>query len=118
MLCCSSTTANRSDIDRREPSPIYSYKRVRIGDVGYIRRGRFHLLFSAGIPLGSRTPGTDVPHSFEPLDVGPIIVGNRRPPGYLRTDTVQQIGVDVGGSAAVVWCVCTYSGLILDNLCD
>jgi hypothetical protein len=69
----SSPPQAQSDIDSREPGPIYSYRRVRLGDVGYIRRGRFHLLFSAGIPLGSRVPGTDVPLTFEPLDVGPII---------------------------------------------
>ena len=97
-----------SDIIHREPSPIYSYKRVRPGDVGYTRRGRFHLLFSAGIPLGSREPGIDVPQTFEPLDIGPIISANDRPPGYLRTNTVRQIGVDVGGSVAVTWCVRTY----------
>ena len=93
----------QSDIDHREPGPIYSYKRVRPGDVGYTRRGRFHLLFSAGVPLGSRVPGTDVPLTFEPLDVGPIIPGEVRPPGYLRTNTIRQIGVDVGGSVAVAW---------------
>lgn len=89
----------------REPGPIYSYKRVRLGDVGYMRRGRFHLLFSAGVPLGSRELGVDVPTTFEPLDVGSIISGETRPPGYLHTESVQQIGVDVGGSAAVAWCV-------------
>ena len=98
---------NQSDISRREPSPIYSYRRVRPGDVGYTRRGRFHLLFSAGIPLGSRELGTDVPLTFVPLDIGPIISGEVRDPGYLRTNTVRQIGVDVGGSVAVAWCVCT-----------
>ena len=71
--------------------------------MGYTREGRFHLLFSAGIPLGSRVPGTDVPHTFEPLDIGPII-SKTRPPGYLRTNTVRQIGVDVSGSIAVAWC--------------
>jgi hypothetical protein len=49
--------------------------------------------------------GTDVPLTFEPLDVGPIIPGEVRSPGYLRTDTVRQIGVDVGGSVAVA-CAC------------
>lgn len=106
------TNSARPDIDCREPSPIYSYTRVRIGDVGYIRRGRFHLLFSAGIPLGSRTRGIDVPHTFEPLSVDPIILGGRRPPGYLRTDTVQQIGVDIGGEVAVAWCVRKYFGSV------
>ena len=100
----------QSDIGYREPGPIYSYKRVRPGDVGYTRRGRFHLLFSAGVPLGTRVPGTDVPRTFEPLDIGPIISGKARPPGYLRTNTVRQIGVDVGGSVAVAWCVHAYSG--------
>ena len=95
----------QSDTSCREPSPIYSYKRVRLGDVGYICEGSFHLLFSAGIPLGSRVPGTDVPLTFEPLDIGPVISGGARPPGYLRTDTVRQIGADVGGSVAVPLCV-------------
>ena len=45
--------------------------------------------------------GTDVPFTFEPLDVGPIIPEEDRPPGYLRSKTVRQIGADVGGSIAV-----------------
>jgi len=101
----------QSDINCREPGPIYSYKRVRLGDVGYIRRGRFHLLFSAGIPLGSRIRGLNVPLTFEPLNIGPIVSGEVRPPGYLRTDTVQQIGADVGGSVAVALCVQKYLSL-------
>ena len=52
--------------------------------------------------------GTDVPLTFEPLDVGPIIQGEVRSPGYLRTNTVQEVGVDVGGSVTVVWCVRAY----------
>jgi len=99
------------EIAHREPGPIYSYKRVRPGDVGYTRRGIFHLLFSAGIPLGSRELGTDVPHTSEPLDIGPIISSKVRPPGYLRTNTVRQIGVDVGGSVAVAWWVPVHFGL-------
>ena len=52
--------------------------------------------------------GNDVPLTFEPLDVGPIIQGEVRSPGYLRTNTVQEVGVDVGGSVAVAWCVHAY----------
>ena len=107
-LIFSSLPRAQSDISYREPGPIYSYRRVRLGDVGYIRQGRFHLLFSAGIPLGSRLPGKDVPLTFEPLDIGPIILGGVRPPGYLRTDTVRQIGADVGASVAVALCVQKY----------
>ena len=92
-----------SEPSGREPAPIYSYKRIRLGDVGYIREGRFHLLFSAGIPLGTRELGVDVPDTFEPLDVGHFIHGKIRPPGYLRTSTVREIGADVGASAVIHW---------------
>jgi len=82
-----------------------------MGDVGYIRRGTFHLLFSAGVELGSRVPGTDVPLTFEPLDVGPIIPGETIRPCYLHTDTVRQIGVDVGGSVVIPLYAQKYLGL-------
>ena len=106
ILFCSPPPRSQSEIDCREPGPIYrSYRRVRPGDVGFIRRGQFHLLFSAAIPIGSRELGVDVPHTFEQLYVGPIVSRDRRLPGYLSTDTVRQVGVDVGGSAAVALCV-------------
>ena len=111
IFLCSLSPQARSDTNCREPGPIYSYRRVRLGDVGYICEGRFHLLFSAGIPLGSRVLGTDVPLTFEHLDLGPIIHDEVRPPGYLRTDTVRQIGADVGGSVAVPLCVQKYLNL-------
>ena len=107
----SSSPQAQSDTSHRNPGPIHSYKRVRLGDIGYIRQGRFHLLFSAGVELGSRVLGTDVPPTFEPLDVGPIISGGVRPSGCLRTDTVRQIETDVGGSAIVPLCVQKYLGL-------
>jgi len=117
VLPCSLTPQARSDTDCREPGPIPSHRRVRPGDVGYINEGAFHLLFSAGIPLGSRVPGTDVPLTFEPLDLGPIILGGVRPKGSLHTDTVRQIEADVGGSVAVAPCVQRYPGLA-GNHCD
>jgi len=82
----------------REPAPIHSYKRIKLGDVGYIRRGHFHLLFSAGCPLGSRELGVDVPLTIEPVDVGPIIFSQPRLPGYLSTSTVKETGAGVGAS--------------------
>ncbi|KAF9652527.1 hypothetical protein BDM02DRAFT_2766622 [Thelephora ganbajun] len=83
-----------------EPAPIYSYKRVKLGDVGYIRRGRFHLLFSAGCPLGLRQLGVDVPITFEPLDTGPIIFSQPRLPGYLCTRSVKETGGGLGASVS------------------
>ena len=57
--------------------------------------------------------GTDIPHTFEPLDIGPIISRKARPPGYLRTNTIRQIGVDVGGSVAVAWYAYSLAWLVI-----
>lgn len=74
----------------REPAPLNYFKRVQLGDVGYVRKGCFHLLFSAGKPLGERQLGVDVPLTFQPLDVGPIINPQPRLPGCLSTNTIQE----------------------------
>ena len=106
-----------SDIVRREPEPIYSYKRVNLGDVGYIRQGRFHLLFSAGIPLGPRERGRHVPYTFEQLEVGPTIK-KTHPPDEIIAKAVRKIGADVGVSAAIArrvrayFCLTSYHRLI------
>lgn len=84
--------------DSREPSPANRHSRINVGDVGFIRRGNFHLLFSAGSPLGDRRLGVDVPTTFEPLDVGTLKFYEPRQPGCLRTSTVRQIGLDATAS--------------------
>ena len=73
----------------REPAPT-DYTRIRIGDVGFIRRGQFHLLFSATSPVG------DVPSASEPLTIGKTAFRGPRIPGCLRTDTIQEIGAGLG----------------------
>ncbi|KAF9644731.1 hypothetical protein BDM02DRAFT_3174168 [Thelephora ganbajun] len=78
-----------------EPAPTPDYTRIKIGDVGFIRRGQFHLMFSAGSPLGLRQPGVDVPITFEQLDVGTLVPSEPRPSGCLRTPTVRPIGADL-----------------------
>ena len=70
--------------------------------MGYIRRGRFHLLFSAGSPLGERTLGTDVPTTFKPLNAGPITYSQLRVPGYLSTTTVREIGASLGAPMCAI----------------
>ena len=80
----------------REPAPTRTYTRISIGDVGFIRRGQFHLLFSAGSPLGERKLGDDVPPTFEALSVGIPEPLQPRMPGCLRTDTVREIGAGLG----------------------
>ena len=60
------------NVTTREPAPAEDFKRIQLGDMGYVRRGRFHLLFSAVCPLDERQLGVDVPLTFKPLDVGPV----------------------------------------------
>ena len=74
----------------REPAPLSYFNRIQLGDVGYVRRGCFHLLFSAGCPLGERQMGVDVPRTFKRLDVGPVFSTQPRLPGYLSTNTVRK----------------------------
>ena len=104
-----SIAGSPSDIcHTREPDPQL-YKRVRLGDVGYTRKGRFILLFSAGEPLGSRELGVDVPATFEPLDVGLVVRGVPRMPGSLCTGTVRELGAGVDDSTMTVGrCACRF----------
>ena len=74
----------------REPAPLHYFKRIHPGDVGYIRRGCFHLLFSAGRPQGERRLGVHVPRSFKQLEVGPIFNTQPRLPGHLSTNSVRE----------------------------
>jgi len=71
--------------------------------VGFIHRGEFHLLFSAGCPLGERQPGVDVPVTFEELAVGTTVFGKPRPAGHLRI--FQEPGAGPGVSASTTPCV-------------
>ncbi|KAF9644223.1 hypothetical protein BDM02DRAFT_1055091 [Thelephora ganbajun] len=82
-------------ITSRQPAPTSDYTCINIGDVGFIRRGRFHLMFSAGSPLGQRQLGEDVPITFEQLNVGPLVSDEPRLSGCLRTPTVRPIGADL-----------------------
>ena len=90
-------------LNSREPSPTIRCPRINIGDVGFIRRGKFHLLFSAGCPLGDRQLGDDVPTTFEPLDVGTLDSSQPRKPGCLHTESVRRIetGLGVATSASL-----------------
>ncbi|KAF9778332.1 hypothetical protein BJ322DRAFT_494418 [Thelephora terrestris] len=87
-------TAISEIYESREPAPDSKDTRVQIGDVGFIREGGFHLLFSAGSPLGERIRGEDVPSTFEPLAVGTPASKQPRRPGCVGTHTVQQVGTN------------------------
>ena len=96
MPCCSLyfsvfTCASHLSAITREPTPLPYFKRIQPGDVGYIHRGCFNLLFSAGTPLDGRELGTDVPQTFNQLDVGTILNALPRLPGCISTKTVREI---------------------------
>ena len=53
-----------------EPSPGELYGPVAIGDVGYIRRGKFHRIFNALLPKDHRThENFGTPENHEPLQL-------------------------------------------------
>ena len=98
----------RLRLNSREPSPTTGNTGLKIGDVGFIRSGRFHLLFSAGLPLGERTLGIDVPRTFVPLDVGELDETTPRDPGYRVAQTCPG-GVISAGELAVPISQCVAS---------
>ena len=50
-----------------EPSPTELYSAVEVGDVGFIREGRFHRLFNALLPADHPSHNLGVPEYHEPL---------------------------------------------------
>jgi hypothetical protein len=50
-----------------EPNPRNPDRPVQVGDVGFIRRGKFHRLFNALLPADDPTQELGVPEYHEPL---------------------------------------------------
>jgi hypothetical protein len=50
-----------------EPSPSRPYNLVEVGDVGFIREGRFHRLFNALLPADHPSHQSGVPEYHQPL---------------------------------------------------
>jgi hypothetical protein len=51
-----------------EPSPRRPDRPVQVGDVGFIRRGKFHRLFNAMLPADHPSHERGVPEYHEPLE--------------------------------------------------
>ena len=101
----------------REPAPT-NYPRICLGDVGFIRDGQFHLLFSAGCQLGERQLGSDVPDTFEELTVGTPVFKQPRVPRCLCTDTIREIGASVGvGVSPTLYVEVLYHLLLIQKIC-
>jgi hypothetical protein len=50
-----------------DPSPSNPDRPVEVGDVGFIRRGRFHRLFNALLPADDQSQDFGVPEYYEQL---------------------------------------------------
>ena len=100
-------------VSAREPSPIRgSFERVKVGDVGYVRRGRFHLLFSAGCKPANMGPGVNALPTFEPLTIGNTIYSQPRPPGYLYTGVSRETRPGPTESVDTVPCVLSVKSVL------
>ena len=91
----------------REPSPIVEqYPCISIGDVGFLRNGQFHLLFSAARPLDDREEGVHVPQGFQQLILKkPPVPRDRLPPQSFDSTTIRKFEVNLGGTASADKCV-------------
>jgi hypothetical protein len=80
-----------------EPEPAWQDGEVKIGDVGYIRRGRFARLFNAVAPLGDPSnalhsiPNGHVPFELTLADVHRNI--RYHPVGPMHTTSVETMGI-------------------------
>ena len=91
----------------RQPAPTHNYQRISVGDVGFIRCGQFHLLFSAARPLGERQLGVDVPSTFVELQPDAVATTFSQPRlhGCIHTDTVVEFEAGIGASISAAPCV-------------
>ncbi|KAH9025507.1 hypothetical protein EDB85DRAFT_2118432, partial [Lactarius pseudohatsudake] len=68
------------------PDPGNLYPAVEVGDVGYIRKGRFHRLFNVLLPAIHPSHRNGVPEYHEQLDIGNhIINGTLSPHNFYST---------------------------------
>lgn len=80
-----------------EPEPAWQDGEVKIGDVGYIRRGRFARLFNAVVPLGDASNALHgVPDGHSPISLTSADVHQNpryHPVGAMDTASVETMGI-------------------------
>jgi hypothetical protein len=86
-----------------EPDPGNLYPAVKVGDVGYIREGKFHRLFNVFLPAEDESH-TDfgVPEHHEPLTLSirkHINVGKLRPNNFCsaKVTSIPVLNYSAGG---------------------
>ena len=75
-----------------DPSPMISDRPVQVGDVGFIRRGKFHRLFNALLPADDPSHERGVPEHYEPLVPN---LSDHLDTGFLRQNDYRSVGVSV-----------------------
>ena len=84
-----------------EPNPARSYAPVEVGDVGYIREGKFHRLFNALLPADHPSHRRfGVPEYHEPLRPG---VADHIDSGILSPNDFHSYGVTVASGGLDVF---------------
>ena len=73
-----------------DPSPRISDGPVQVGDVGFIRQGKFHRLFNALLPADDPSHERGVPESYEPLVP---VLSDYLDTGFLRQNDYCSAGV-------------------------
>ena len=78
-----------------DPRPNSPDKPVEIGDVGFIRMGKFHRLFNALLPADDPSQNLGVPEHYEQLRVAPKLGSHHITNSTLGSNRYCSIGVDV-----------------------
>jgi hypothetical protein len=68
---------------------------VEIGDVGFIRMGKFHRLFNALLPADDASQDLGVPEHYEQLQVDPKLKDRHISKSFLSCDHYTSAGVHV-----------------------
>ena len=79
-----------------EPDPAPLYDRVRVGDVGYVKRGRFFRMFNVLLQADDDAQVYGVPEGFVQLNMGPFgnICTLNLPQGEYCSNTVRVVRRD------------------------
>ena len=75
-----------------EPSPGGLYGSVEVGDVGFIREGKFHRLFNVLLPADHPSQNFGVPEHHQPLELNiqPHIYTSTLSPNDFRSRGVRE----------------------------
>jgi hypothetical protein len=79
-----------------EPDPARLYDRVRVGDVGYVKRGHFFRMFNVLLPADDTAQVYGVPEGFVQLNMGPFhnVCTLNLPQGDYCSNTVKVVRGD------------------------